>query len=107
MSVTLSDGRVQNRYDIKINNKTTRPAKYLISIEGLNGAELDMGRFSEIHLAAEHSVKLIAKVRIAPEKVLKSRTKFNFVINSVDSKIKRKVSQQNVFYVPERLLKKK
>ncbi|MCK4865874.1 MAG: cytochrome c oxidase accessory protein CcoG [Gammaproteobacteria bacterium] len=107
LSVTLSDGRVQNRYDIKINNKTTKPAKYLISIEGLNGAELDMGRFSEIHLAAEHSVKLIAKVRIAPEKVSKSRTEFNFVINSVDSKIKRKVSQQNVFYVPERLLKKK
>ena len=107
LSVTLSDGRVQNRYDIKINNKTTKPVKYRISIEGLNGAELDMGRFSEIHLAAEHSVKLVAKVRISPDNVSKNQTKFNFVINSVDSKIKRKVSQQNVFYVPKKLLNEK
>lgn len=104
LSVTLSDGRIQNRYAIKINNKTTKPVKYRISLEGLNGAELDMGRFSEIHLAAEHSVKISAIVRIAPDKVARSRTKFNFVINSVDSKIKQKVSQQNVFYVPEKQL---
>ena len=70
----------------------------------VNGAELDMGRFSEIHLAAEHSVKISAIARIAPDKVARSRTKFNFVINSVDSKIKQKVSQQNVFYVPEKQL---
>lgn len=105
--VSLSDGRIQNRYDIKINNKTTKPVKYRISIEGISGAELDMGQFSEIHLPAEHSVKLIAKVRVAPEKVTKTRTKFNFVINSIDRKVKQKVSQQNVFYVPERQLNKK
>ncbi len=104
LSVTLSDGRIQNRYDIKINNKTTKPVKYHILIEGLEGAELDMGQFSEINLAAEHSVKLIAKVRISPAKVSQSRTKFNFVINSVNSKIEHRVSQQNVFYIPEKLL---
>ena len=107
LSVTLSDGQVQNRYDIKINNKSTKPIKYRITIEGINGAELDMGPFNEIHLPAEHSVKLIAKVRVAPEKVTKSRTKFNFVINSIDRKVKQKVSQQNVFYVPERQLNRK
>lgn len=107
LSVTLSDGRIQNRYDIKINNKTTKPVKYRISIEGLSGAELDMGRFSEVNIPAEHSVKVSAKVRIAAGKVSSSRTKFNFVINSVDSKVKQKVSQQNVFYVPEKQLIKK
>jgi len=107
LSVTLSDGRVQNRYDIKINNKSTKPVIYRITIDGINGAELDMGPFDEIHLAAEHSVKLIAKVRVSPENVIKSRTKFNFVIHSVDREIKRKISQQNVFYVPERQLNKK
>lgn len=104
LSVTLSDGRVQNRYDIKINNKTTKPFTYRISIEGLKNVELDMGKFSEIHVDAEHSVKLIAKVRMSPANVSKSNTKFNFVINSVGSKIKQKVSQQNVFYVPEKQL---
>ena len=104
LSVTLSDGRVQNRYDIKINNKTTKPFTYRISIEGLENVELDMGKFSEIHVAAEHSVKLIAKVRMSPADVSRSSTKFNFVINSVGDKIKQKVSQQNVFYVPEKQL---
>ncbi|MCW9030837.1 MAG: cytochrome c oxidase accessory protein CcoG [Gammaproteobacteria bacterium] len=104
LSVTLSDGSIQNRYDIKINNKTTKPAKYRISIEGLDGAELDMGHFTEISLAAEHSVKVNAKVRVSPGYVSQSRTKFNFVIDSVDSKIKHKVSQQNIFYVPEKQL---
>jgi len=104
LSVTLSDGRVQNRYDIKINNKTTKPFIYRISIEGLENVDLDMGKFSEIHVAAEHSVKLIAKVRMSPADVSKSSTKFNFVINSIGSKIKQKVSQQNVFYVPEKQL---
>ena len=104
LSVTLSDGRVQNRYDIKINNKTTKSFTYRISIEGLENVELDMGKFSEIHVDAEHSVKLIAKVRMSPADVSKSNTRFNFVIKSVGSKIKRKVSQQNVFYVPEKQL---
>ena len=104
LSVKLSDGRVQNRYDIKINNKTTQPVRYRISIEGLKNAELDMGHFSEIHLAAEHSVKVIAKVRVSPADVSQSRTKFDFVIDSIGSKIKHKVSQRNVFYVPEKQL---
>lgn len=68
LSVTLSDGRIQNRYDIKINNKTTKPVVYRISIEGLDGAELDVGKFTDVHLAAQHSVKLNAKVRMSPSK---------------------------------------
>ena len=101
LSVTLSDGRVQNRYDIKINNKTTKPVVYRISIQGLEGAELDVGKFTEVHLPAQHSVKLNAKVRVSPQTVSKSRTEFNFVITLVDSKVETKVVQKNFFYIPE------
>lgn len=104
LSVNLSDGRVQNRYDIKINNKTTKPVKYKVSIDGLDRAELDMGRFSVVTVPAEGSVKLIAKVRILPSLVSRSRTRFDFVINSIDSNVKQKLSQQNMFYVPEKQL---
>jgi len=107
LSVTLSDGRVQNRYDIKVNNKTTKPATYKIFVEGLKNVELDMGKFSEIKVAAEHSVKLIVKLRMSPADVSKSNTKFNFVIKSVDNINKQQLSQQNVFYVPEKQLIKK
>ena len=104
LSVTLSDGRIQNRYDIKINNKTTKPVTYRISIEGLKDAVLDVGKFTDVHLAPQHSVKLNAKVRMAPANASKSRSKFNFVIRSLDSRVKRTVSQQNVFYIPEKML---
>jgi cytochrome c oxidase accessory protein FixG len=104
LSVSLSDGRVQNRYNIKINNKTSKAVKYHISIEGLKDAELDVGNFTDVSVPAEHSVKLSAKVRLLPANVSRSRTRFNFVIKSVDSKVKQKVTQQNVFYVPERQL---
>lgn len=104
LSVNLSDGRVQNRYDIKINNKTTKPIIYKVTIDGLKNAELDMGRFSEVHVPAEGSVKLVAKVRILPVNLSKQRTKFNFIINSIDSEIEHTLSQQNVFYVPEKQL---
>ena len=107
LSVNLSDGRVQNRYDIKINNKTTKPITYKISIEGIKKSELDMGKFSEIHVPAEGSVKLIAKVRVLPGDVSKSRTKFKFVIKSIDSIVKHSLSQQNVFYIPKKQLTKK
>ena len=107
LSVNLSDGRVQNRYNIKINNKTTKAVKYRISIAGLKDAELDIGKFTEVNVAAEHSVKLTAKVRVLPENVSASRTKFTFVINSLNSKVKQEVIQQNVFYVPEKKLIKK
>lgn len=107
LSVNLSDGRVQNRYDIKINNKTTKPVKYKVLIEGLDRAELDMGKFSEVVIPAEGSVKLVAKIKTFPAFVSQSRTKFNFVINSVDKKIQKTLSQQNVFYVPEKQLIKK
>jgi polyferredoxin len=107
LSVNLSDGRVQNRYNIKINNKTTKAVKYRISIEGLIDAELDLGKFTEVNVPAEHSVKVTANVRISPANVKNSRTKFNFVINSLNSKVKQKVIQQNVFYVPQKQLRNK
>ncbi len=105
LSVTLSDGRVQNRYDIKINNKTSRVMRFNIRLEGITDAELDMGRFREIKLPAEHSVKLIAKVRANPKTVSNSRTPISFIIESIGEKPKITLVQQNTFYVPEKQLK--
>lgn len=106
LSVTLSDGRIQNRYIVKINNKTEKAVKYKISIEGLNGAELDVGNFSLVRLAGQESVKLNAKVRVSAKKLTHERNKFNFVITSVDQNVEHRVVQQNIFYVPERQIGK-
>lgn len=105
--VSLSDGRVQNRYDIKINNKTTKQITYKVKIEGMQQAELDMGRFSEVTLLPEHSVKLVAKIKAFPSSVNKSRTGFKFIIIPGDNIAEHKLVQQSVFYVPEKLVNKK
>ena len=101
LSVTLSDGRIQNRYIVKINNKTEKPVKYRITIEGLEGATLDVGSFSLVQLAGQQSVKLNAKVRMSAAKLTHTRNKFNFVITSVDQDVLHRIVQQNIFYVPE------
>ncbi|MDQ2694207.1 MAG: cytochrome c oxidase accessory protein CcoG, partial [Pseudomonadota bacterium] len=40
--VVMSDGHIQNTYEVKLNNKLTEPLALRIGIEGLPGAELEM-----------------------------------------------------------------
>ncbi|MDZ7803700.1 cytochrome c oxidase accessory protein CcoG [Thiohalophilus sp.] len=100
LSVTLSDGRIQNRYEIKINNKTSDAIRYRISIEGLPQAELDLGGNSEVTVSAEHSLKLIAKVNRRPQTAEQERRSFEFVIRQLDSDDPLTTRRNTVFYTP-------
>jgi cytochrome c oxidase accessory protein FixG len=100
LSVTLSDGRIQNRYEIKINNKTDQQYRFRLTLDGLEHAELDTGTISDIVLLPEHSVQINAKIRMQPEYTTTSREAFRFVLqpqrnSSIDS-----VSHESMFYVP-------
>jgi cytochrome c oxidase accessory protein FixG len=64
--VQLSDGRIQNSYELKLNNKTTEPMTLRFVLDGLEGAELDMGRFATVDIAAGHHLRLQAKVKLSP-----------------------------------------
>ncbi len=61
--VQLSDGAIQNSYEIKINNKTQQTVALRIELHGLEGAELDTGRIDVVHLTPEHSTRVLARVR--------------------------------------------
>ncbi|MFP4609888.1 MAG: cytochrome c oxidase accessory protein CcoG, partial [Thiohalophilus sp.] len=100
LSVTLSDGRIQNRYEIKINNKTSDAIRYRISIEGLSQAELDLGGKNEVTVSPEHSLKLIAKVNRRPEAAEQKRQSFEFVIRQLDSEDPLSTRRDTVFYTP-------
>lgn len=65
--VQLSDGRIQNSYEIKINNKTDRLVKIDFAQLGLQDAEMDLGGHLE-HLALkpEQSLKLLVRVKMRP-----------------------------------------
>lgn len=61
--VQLSDGRIQNTYLLKINNKTQDDIAFAVSIEGLSNAVLDLGRLQNLHLAPEQSLSLTVRVK--------------------------------------------
>ena len=66
LHVTLSDGRIQNSYEFKMNNKTGGPLELEFGIIGLEGAELDLGKFSHIKLAPDQRLRLRAHIKHDP-----------------------------------------
>jgi len=99
--VRLSDGSIQNSYEIKLNNKTTEPMTLNFAIQGLDGAELDMGRFSTVELGPGHHLRLQAKVKLSPE----GRTggTYNYRIHVLPEAPADlpQVDANAVFYLPE------
>ena len=87
--VTLSDGHIQNSYEIKINNKTMEAASYTLSLDNLPGGELDLGQLQadNIQLDPDSSVRLLAKVRIPPESKVAKRTEFAFRLQPISGKV--------------------
>ncbi|MEJ2309206.1 MAG: cytochrome c oxidase accessory protein CcoG [Gammaproteobacteria bacterium] len=63
--VMLSDGRIQNSYEFKMNNKTGGPLELEFELVGLEDAELDLGTFSHIELAPDQRLRLRAHVKHA------------------------------------------
>ncbi|MDD3517139.1 MAG: cytochrome c oxidase accessory protein CcoG [Chromatiales bacterium] len=61
--VVLSDGAIQNSYEIKVSNKSQRPLTLDVRLHGLEGAELDLGRIEHIELGPEGSTRIMARVR--------------------------------------------
>lgn len=41
--VVMSNGQIQNSYEIKLNNKSIKPMRLRISMQDLPNAELDLG----------------------------------------------------------------
>ena len=98
--VTLSDGRLQNRYELKIANKSDHTQSYSVSLEGLVNAELDMGHFSEFRLKNGESVKLQVSVKHARGSNEGQRLNFMFVVQSLDSTDIPTIKHKAVFNQP-------
>ncbi len=63
--VRLSDGRIENSYEIKVNNKTGHSLRLNFSIEGLPNAELAM-EFPQVTLRPEQRLRLNAHIKAEP-----------------------------------------
>ena len=104
LSVTLSDGRIQNRYQIKLNNKTNQPMEYRLGVQGLNDADLQLGRANIIKLEAQQSSLVYAKVRVNPNNAKQSQQSFIFVLAPIGVAKQEIVKQPAVFFIPENKL---
>lgn len=79
--VVLSDGRIQNSYELKLNNLSQQPMPIDVSVRGLSGAELDMGNFDQLILQPEQRLRLHVRVRM-PRRADVDQLPFEFVIST-------------------------
>ena len=101
LAVILSDGRVQNRYRVKVNNKTDATLTYRLDLRGLEpSAELDAGNFRELTLRPEHSLQVQVKVRRDPRHIRQVRESFRFVLEPVNRTDVPVVEHGTQFYTP-------
>ena len=85
--VQMSDGQIQNGYEIRVNNTSDQELDFEIGLEGLEGAELDLGRLDEISLVPGERVTVTAQVRHEVERGAASPQPFHFVISDRDGAI--------------------
>ena len=99
--VVMSDGRIQNSYEVKINNKTMEKARYNLTIENLPNAQLDLGQFADIKLGPDSSIRILAKVRytVQPGDVQKNR-EFQFKLTPLEGKVTEPVIIPSHFITP-------
>ena len=100
LSVQLSDGRVQNSYEIKLNSKVAQPGRVRVTIEGLAGAELDMEGLEAVEIGAEQRLRLRAKVRALPVAGSERRS-FEFVITPLSGFGSEPIRRPAAFYTGE------
>lgn len=98
--VTLSDGRIQNRYELKVVNKSAHLQFYRVSLEGIAHAELDMGNFAEFSLKTGESVKLQVAVRHTRISDEGRQVNFMFAVQSLESTDIPMAKHKAVFHQP-------
>lgn len=98
--VTLSDGRIQNSYEVKINNKSLLPAEFKISVKGMDDLELSTGKIKQLKVAADNSMKFLVKLRHERKAGDSKKTPVTFVIKPINSEFKDDITIPSQFIMP-------
>lgn len=91
--VMLSDGSIQNGYDLKILNMTPQPREFIVSTQGLPGATLtgpgvDETGLSQIEVAVEPDMVLPLRLYVRADATgLGEQTDFNMIVTSKDGAV--------------------
>lgn len=107
--VVLSDGHIQNRYNVKINNKTDDEKLLSIKTKDLKGAEIDLGtRYKAkqyFKIAPGGSSVIHVTVKRLPKDAVKENKDFEFVITNFNNKDVSWTQKTN-FFIPEKYITK-
>ncbi len=98
--VRLSDGSVQNSYELHIENKTDQPVKLAIMMRGLAGAELDVGKLSSVKVGAQRSLRVHARVRWKSGSRQRGSRNFQFNLVPQTRREIGMISAPATFYMP-------
>ncbi|WP_298610577.1 cytochrome c oxidase accessory protein CcoG [uncultured Thiothrix sp.] len=102
--VVLSDGSIQNSYEVKINNKTQASATYRISLADLEGASLSLGQVdpNNISLGPDSSIRVFAKVKqpAAARAGSKRNREFHFKLEPTSGEVTDPVIIPSQFMMP-------
>lgn len=82
--VRLSDGSIQNSYELKLNNKRIEPLMLRIGIIGLAGAELEVEPTDHLMLHPGQRLRVLARVRMTPAHVHPGTQPFEFVVGELE-----------------------
>ncbi len=83
--VVLSDGSIRNRYEIRLNNRSSHTETYRLGVRGVPPEAVDFGGFEEITLKSGKSLMVQASVRLPPAEAARVRT-FEFTVTALGSK---------------------
>ncbi|MFP4155352.1 MAG: cytochrome c oxidase accessory protein CcoG [Halothiobacillaceae bacterium] len=99
LAVMTADGRVQNSFEIKINNKTQQPLELELAIDGLEGARMSVsGDFEVFEIPPESYRTYLVRVRLMPEGNL-TQLPFEFVLDERQDRIDE-MRHDATFYKP-------
>ncbi len=101
--VVLSDGRIQNSYDLKINNKSERTVTATLSLQGLPRGSLALatGDPRTLRVAADDSLSLRVRVRM-PKDSRGEQIPFHFVLRTAAGTQPVVLREQAYFSMPRR-----
>ena len=100
--VMLSDGSIQNRYSVKINNKLSKTVSYTLTVQDLPGAQWEVRPSSVISLGPGESASYEVRVWLKPGNNDEHDMDFLFVLQHAQEHTAA-VNKQVDFYIPHNM----
>jgi cytochrome c oxidase accessory protein FixG len=97
--ITLSDGHIQNRYNIKIFNKQEHAEEYALILSGLEHARIEVKPSASFTVEGGQSITLNARVSVDPEMVRNVKEVFNFVL--INRTTNKRIQTEAQIFLPE------